>query len=566
MNKLLSIMVLLLFMMETNAQKWKIETGFGYAFIVTPNFGYSDDFTSTDNTSTYSYETTRYGFSDGYTGRLNLLYEIKPGIALNFGGNHVSHGERNIFSETSNTHMTNYYEESKNTFAFSHKITDMNSGLVLRIPINEKIGLSLGSGLTYTIYAKIQQPSDYTNKQGNDTSVTYDYTSYRNVNYKTKPNLGFYTDLGLDWNINSKLQLFVLGSLRARTFNFSSAKIDEYVVNGVDQLPSLTVEQSEVEFVDNYHSTPNSNPNEPDKSLNWARSNGSIAVVLGVRYAFGKSEVANNESSGESGFYFQVGAGYGTIFNPEGSYNSYSTTSTDYEYTAVPYTFGAGKNYSFVTGYKLKKEFSVEIGGMFNKGKSENTFYFTRSNSNFINYEDENILFESSMKRIQTGIRIDQNYGKLGFYLRSGLSVGLGTKLKETYTSYGEYGNVGSTTINNVVEEKEYSGRLSYGGYGAFGILFNVHKNIGIFAETNFVIQSWSPAKSTITKSTYNGVSQLSSLTTAQKETEYVKEFSGDYSTPTDSNQPSKELLISKPFSTAVFTFGLKIDLTKKAE
>lgn len=112
----------------------------------------------------------------------------------------------------------------------------------------------------------------------------------------------------------------------------------------------------------------------------------------------------------------------------------------------------------------------------------------------------------------------------------------------------------------------EYTGGIATGFSGAAGVNFSLSRSFTLFLEANLISMSYAPKKGVMTENSYNGVDQLSGLTASQKEVEYVKEYTIDWSNPPPDSQPQKALKFYFPFSSAGLTLGLTIRFNKSGK
>ena len=70
---------------------------------------------------------------------------------------------------------------------------------------------------------------------------------------------------------------------------------------------------------------------------------------------------------------------------------------------------------------------------------------------------------------------------------------------------------------------------------------------------------SYAPTKGETTLATYNGIDELSTMTTNEKETEFVDSYTYNSASPTSDSQPDTDLKIRLPFGSFGINVGLKI-------
>ena len=101
--------------------------------------------------------------------------------------------------------------------------------------------------------------------------------------------IGFSAGVGAKYKLNERIGVFGEFSLVSQAWAPKKAVFTKSIVNGVDELPSLTISQKEVEYVDPYVQGI-SNPNEPSKSLKTYMPFSSIGINVGLQIAIGKQK------------------------------------------------------------------------------------------------------------------------------------------------------------------------------------------------------------------------------------------------------------------------------------
>ena len=99
--------------------------------------------------------------------------------------------------------------------------------------------------------------------------------------------IGFSAGVGVKYKLNERIGVFGEFSLVSQAWAPKKAVFTKSIINGVDELPSLTISQKEVEYVDPYVQGI-SNPNEPSKSLKTYMPFSSIGINVGLQIAIGK--------------------------------------------------------------------------------------------------------------------------------------------------------------------------------------------------------------------------------------------------------------------------------------
>ena len=274
-----------------------------------------------------------------------------------------------------------------------------------------------------------------------------------------------------------------------------------------------------------------------------------IAISIGITQA--------------QGLYLGVNGGYGFSAG-KSSYQTSSETDglsgSTITYTSKHYSLGKGINTGMYVGYMFTKNIGAEVAASYLMGYK---FDMNSTVNDQINQStstnDETI--KGSMIRVIPALKIMIGEKKFHPYVKAGLVIGMGNKLIDDVNLTGT-GVPPNSTSESI---QEFKGGISIGFHGAAGINFMFTDRIGIFAEASGICQNWAPKKSTLTKSTSNGVDQLPTMTTYQKETDYVNSYTTT-SGNVDESQPQKSNKFYLPFSSIGFNIGLHISFGKKAE
>ncbi|MEO8760897.1 MAG: outer membrane beta-barrel protein [Bacteroidia bacterium] len=254
------------------------------------------------------------------------------------------------------------------------------------------------------------------------------------------------------------------------------------------------------------------------------------------------------------GLYAGLNGGYGfNLASQNLAVNNANGNGTSNSYELVKGSFGKGVNFGANVGYMFNKNIGAELGISYLLGsKFESTF------SKGVNYYTRNQFLSGKMLRLMPSIRITSGEGKLKPYLRLGIVIGLGGKITSTETEVFTGASPTSETT------WEYKGGVSFGFAGAVGLNYQISNKIAVFGECGFISQSWAPTKGVLTKDNQNGVDVLPTLTTSQKQTDFVSKYSESFVTPANTSEPSKQLKAYSPFSSLGFNIGIQFNFGKK--
>lgn len=253
--------------------------------------------------------------------------------------------------------------------------------------------------------------------------------------------------------------------------------------------------------------------------------------------------------------YFGLGTGYNYPAAPNiMAANNYNNENDKEHYERIKGSGSFGKGFTFqaMGGYTFKPNMSFELSAAYLMGSRINSS--NKYSDEFAEYTNENSL-ESWMIRLIPALKFHAGDGKIRPYMRAGAVIGLGARL--TVTDESQYTDFQNSWANeNSVMVMEFKGRTSLGFSAALGADFKLGEKISLFGEINLMTHSWAPARSVITKYTYNGIDVLSDMDTRDKETEYVDSYTEDTYPPKE-DEPAKELKYFLPFSSIGLHTGL---------
>ena len=285
--------------------------------------------------------------------------------------------------------------------------------------------------------------------------------------------------------------------------------------------------------------------------------------------------------------YFNAGGGYGLSAAPTNiylffdnmlNYDYSSTNTTTYDGTTWSYSyahtnkrikgngsFGKGIQAGGTFGYMFTEHIGAElgIGNLLGAGITSKNNYtseyidLTNSANNTTNTSSSEETATGKMLRFIPALKITAGNGKAKPYMRTGLVIGVGAKVIDAIKP------ISPPTGGAFAVEAEYSGGIALGFSGGLGVDFKLSSHFGIFAEGGIITQRWAPKKAELTKYTIDGIDYLPTLTTDEKETEFVDSYtSGSY----NSSLPTKQLKIFLPFSSAGINVGVHFSFGGKKE
>lgn len=252
--------------------------------------------------------------------------------------------------------------------------------------------------------------------------------------------------------------------------------------------------------------------------------------------------------------YFDLATGYSLPAAPN------LLSATDYNSTADGVntakrirgtgSFGKGVPITASVGYNFNEHLSAELGLGYLVGATIR--YREVETHAAYSYKSETTI-AGSMFRLSPCLKLTTGTTMLRPYMRMGVVIGAGARLKETFNST----EITDANNDERVRESVFKGGLSLGFTGALGIHYKLDERWSFFAEANLIAQSWAPKKSTLTKAEENGKDVLPTLSTRDKEMEFVNQYT-ETVTPNE-NEPQQMLKIYFPFSSAGVQVGLHL-------
>lgn len=244
----------------------------------------------------------------------------------------------------------------------------------------------------------------------------------------------------------------------------------------------------------------------------------------------------------------------------------------DYNYEEVWYiyklyklSFGQGFRYGINVGSDISKNFSLELGFEYFKGKPQKlTEYET------IEYIDAgevemtyNYDFEGKYFMFKPALVISKKFewfrpfAKIGAYLgQCSLKQNMDMNLINSLPGYYPF--------EDVTSEFKFENRFSAGYFISFGCEHNAFDNLKISLELLYGSLNYVPTKGEYIKYTYRGDDYLDELDTHERFVEYVDDY--DSRDNLISTEPAKELKQKHSFSHLVINFGIRIIILNKKE
>jgi hypothetical protein len=247
------------------------------------------------------------------------------------------------------------------------------------------------------------------------------------------------------------------------------------------------------------------------------------------------------------GLYVTANAGYGFGIN-KSTINDFTETATTYTYNLKSLSFGQGINLGGAIGFMFNKNMGAELGLSYLIGGK------TKSTDSYID-RAENSTYYGKMLKFNPSFIFTGGAGKFNPYAKMGLVIGFGSFNHDYSVNY----NTGNVYITNY----KWSGGIALGFSSALGAMYKLNNNLSLFGELNLISLSYSPEKMIVTKATDNGIDVLSSMTTYDKETDFVDSYTVSSTAPVDTTKPRQIIKVPFPFGSFGFNFGIRIGLGK---
>jgi hypothetical protein len=262
--------------------------------------------------------------------------------------------------------------------------------------------------------------------------------------------------------------------------------------------------------------------------------------------------------------YVKAGGGYNLGF-PAMMIDDNYTSSTYYSglspyylysYEGIYGTFAKGMSAEAALGLNiLEKTFGLELSVGYLMGSSLSSFSKYLGTGNTDNYD---YTYESKMISFMPSFVVSSEFQSNKIYARAGAVIAIPTfkqTTKEVYITSSP-----SPSTNSYERVYDYSGSLALGINGGLGMVVGFGA-FGFFIEGSYTSLTWAPSKRLFSKYTQNGVDQLTTYTTSQKEVEYVDSYNYDSRVTQDPNKPRTSLKSYFPYSALGVKAGIVIGL-----
>ncbi len=248
----------------------------------------------------------------------------------------------------------------------------------------------------------------------------------------------------------------------------------------------------------------------------------------------------------KKGAYVGVNVGYNAAAgaaNVENFQNTTQTGVTTSETENIKLSLGKGLNAGINVGYMFNENIGIELGAQYLIGSK------TTATDKSLNGDVSTLEMSSKMIQLKPSLVIATTMKNVTPYAKLGLLLGTGKVTSDFEDKSGTF------TTTQTTELKK---GLAIGFNAAIGVNFPMSKNLTFSAEINSVNLQYSPKKGTVTEYTVNGADKLSTLSVSQKETEFVKKETRNFTSPTVTTSPRQQAAIALPFGSIGINLGVK--------
>jgi len=267
-------------------------------------------------------------------------------------------------------------------------------------------------------------------------------------------------------------------------------------------------------------------------------------------------------------WYVKADFGYGSgvhnsdFFTSSRTYNITTDTSTYYDtYYNNKTSFGTGIYPSISLGYNISKYITIEMNLGYFKEKSKvietkDVYNIVYGYSSYANYQ---CTYTDRAIYLIPGLILSPNLEKINPYFSLGFVLGKNSMKTENDNLLYDAFSGASSPYTRALTEWISSGGLSLGFKSTAGLEVYMSDRLKIFGELSYSSVSHTPGKAKMKKCSLDGVDQLPSLSTSDKEIEFVNEYSDNVTT--DKDKPRAELKTTYNLDAILITIGIKYNI-----
>lgn len=254
----------------------------------------------------------------------------------------------------------------------------------------------------------------------------------------------------------------------------------------------------------------------------------------------------------ENKFYIKIKGGYNFATSSSVDnrlYMDFNRTDfpTSSEISNAKIGLGKGFDFGLNAGYSFNKYLGTELGiNYFIGGESSTKSTYGAQYSKYI--------ISAKTISVNPSLVFRADFTKINPYIKLGFVFG-----KSTFNQDWDLLGVAGDPNQKLDATKKFSGGISWGYNGSFGINYSLTSKMSLFGEAILNKVSYSPKKSSYIKYNVNGVDLLPTLNLKDRETEYVSSYTEDYTLPPSitNNQTKKETSFQVDLSNIGLNFGL---------
>ncbi len=362
---------------------------------------------------------------------------------------------------------------------------------------------------------------------------------------------GFQAALGCNILLkNHKWIVFAEASFNDIGFLPEKGSVYSQTLNGVDQLPKLSVSEKEEIFTKSYSynaHTPSQPTTLPENKLPF----GGLAFNLGLKMNIRNFPKPYREDYFVQHFFVRVNLGYGFAANGDVNYSV-----SDNSYKAINVSYGNGINEGFGLAFMFNECIGFDLGLNYVASSTIKAVAGGTLTQNI--YQTGNQTSEyGNMIQVNPSFVIATHIHKLLPYARLGMLIGSGN-VYYAYEDNHALLNGGYFDRQSILK---FYGGTSLGYSAVLGSAYWINYTYDLFAEACFNSIYDIPEKAQMIKDNYNGTSNLGNETTNEKNTIFKSSYNTN--SASDQNSPTVSSPIKFSFDAVVFRIGVRMWLRK---
>lgn len=260
--------------------------------------------------------------------------------------------------------------------------------------------------------------------------------------------------------------------------------------------------------------------------------------------------------------YVSAKGGYGLGMSPRSTSNENTDPSGTITTSKGPAIgMGAGLTGGLTLGYLFNQYMGVEVGAHYYGGALtvlEQTDPPSTASSSYTSEYKQS--FKGMSIALSPAFVLKTDYDVVNVFTAMGPVVGLASAFqRELSLTHQQLTAPNTYKEQTVKQQTEYTGGLCFGVRGTIGLELLLTEKLALLADVTYMGLNYSPNKSVITRYEVDGKDQLASMTTRDKETEYVDSYS-TMGNAQDPNAPRKSTPNSvMPFTNTAVNIGFRI-------